>query len=391
MANILAAATGNWSSTATWVGGVLPSSADTVMSNGFTVTINQDITVVELRADGTGGASSGGGFSVAAATGTTRAINAKLTSCNLTATLTGGTINITGDVTSTAVAAWSIGSSSTTGTLNFFGNLTNSGAEHATPSLFVGTISVTGNVSHSGSAHFFGLRYGCTLTITGNVSSSSSGGSAVLVASTNASTVTITGSVSATGTFQAIWMNGAGTLYLTGTATGGASSAAPAVTVAQGTSYITRAVGGTVAAGVVQSSSGVSYVEEIEYGSTGASPTSGLHRLTDKTNNKCLFFRQGLSKKTVSDIAGLGVLPAVADVRLGVNFNAGQLSGTCAVPSAGSVALGVAVDATTGTAILTSAQIQTACASALSAFSGGRLADCATTATVGQQIADATF
>jgi hypothetical protein len=49
------------------------------------------------------------------------------------------------------------------------------------------------------------------------------------------------------------------------------------------------------------------------------------------------------------------------------------------------VALGVAVDNTSGTAVLTQANVETA----LGAFSSGRLANCATVASVGQQLADA--
>ena len=51
MANRYAVASGNWSNTATWNGGTLPTSADVVRPNNFTVTIDQDITVQELRND----------------------------------------------------------------------------------------------------------------------------------------------------------------------------------------------------------------------------------------------------------------------------------------------------------------------------------------------------
>jgi hypothetical protein len=45
MALRVAVANGNWSSTATWNGGVLPTTGDIVASNGFTITIDQNINV----------------------------------------------------------------------------------------------------------------------------------------------------------------------------------------------------------------------------------------------------------------------------------------------------------------------------------------------------------
>jgi hypothetical protein len=48
MALRVAVATGNWSSTATWNGGVLPGPGDIVASNNFTVTIDQNINVGSL-------------------------------------------------------------------------------------------------------------------------------------------------------------------------------------------------------------------------------------------------------------------------------------------------------------------------------------------------------
>ena len=51
-----------------------------------------------------------------------------------------------------------------------------------------------------------------------------------------------------------------------------------------------------------------------------------------------------------------GPYPATSDVRAGVEYDAG-LVGTLAVPPASSVALGVPVDNTTGTAVLTAANV----------------------------------
>ena len=76
MANRYAVATGNWSNTATWDGGTLPQSGDDVRPNGFTVTIDQDITVTSLRNDASSPAAGGGAFVITSAT--TRTLN-----CNL--------------------------------------------------------------------------------------------------------------------------------------------------------------------------------------------------------------------------------------------------------------------------------------------------------------------
>ena len=53
--------------------------------------------------------------------------------------------------------------------------------------------------------------------------------------------------------------------------------------------------------------------------------------------------------------------PSISNVRSGTIYGPNsELTGTCAVPAAGSVALGVPVDATTGTAVLTESAIRTA-------------------------------
>ena len=62
MAERYAVATGNWSNTATWDGGTLPTAADDVHSNNYTVTIDQDITVVSLKAIAGSTAVAGGYF-----------------------------------------------------------------------------------------------------------------------------------------------------------------------------------------------------------------------------------------------------------------------------------------------------------------------------------------
>jgi hypothetical protein len=85
----------------------------------------------------------------------------------------------------------------------------------------------------------------------------------------------------------------------------------------------------------------------------GTSPTLGQHRFALAGTTDSYFTMYG------SDNGAFGN-PIAANVRSGVVYGGGNLTGSCAVPAAGSVALGVPVDATTGTAILTQANVQSA-------------------------------
>jgi hypothetical protein len=62
MANRYAVSTGDWSNPAIWDGGTLPQASDVVRHNGFTVTIDQNITVDELTNNAAAPAVAGGSF-----------------------------------------------------------------------------------------------------------------------------------------------------------------------------------------------------------------------------------------------------------------------------------------------------------------------------------------
>lgn len=70
----------------------------------------------------------------------------------------------------------------------------------------------------------------------------------------------------------------------------------------------------------------------------------------------------GYKNLFTADFAGSGSgQPATSNVRSGTVYGpSNELTGTCAVPAPGSVVLGVPVDATTGTAVLTAANIRSA-------------------------------
>ncbi len=192
-----------------------------------------------------------------------------------------------------------------------------------------------------------------------------------------------------------------GTLTLTGSAI--ASNTSIGVNnVSTGILSVIRAVGnswGIGAAGGVNSAVGLSSAvvgsdtraEELEYGANGQAPTSGAVRIVNKTNNKCLVdLTTGVIKTLADPSDGTGQANE-ADVRSGTSYALGNKTGTCAVPAAGSVALGAAVDNTTGTAVLTPAAVWDALTSTMttSGSIGARLKNAATLDSTGQQLADA--
>jgi hypothetical protein len=171
MATILAAATGNFNSTGTWTGGVVPVGGDIAVANGKTVTITANIgssgNPIELRNDTTGGATTGGSFPVNG--GLTIYVTLTLTSATALVTAgTGastGTVSIIGDISSTGsgnAISWSI----TSGTLNVtcptgitFGNNTQAaiflqgnavGSSPATFNITTPAMTVTGSTQGVG-------------------------------------------------------------------------------------------------------------------------------------------------------------------------------------------------------------------------------------------------
>jgi hypothetical protein len=278
---------------------------------------------------------------------------------------------IVGDVTGATVSGITGAVNNTSsGTLTITGNVTGGSAGNAfgCNNASSGTLTITGNVT-GGSG---GSAVGCnnastgTLTITGNATGGS-GGTALGCQNASTGTVTITGNATGGSGTAAFGCNNnsTGTVTITGIATGGTTNGAPGVNAANaaGTVNLGRAkgndfgIGSTgIAAGfgVVALQSHIVKVKEIEYGLRGMSPTSGPVFIEPDLGNLAIFQEYPTGSKTLSDPNNTaGLSPAVTDVRSGVVFNNGNDTGTCAVPAAASVAFGVPVDDTTGTAVLT--------------------------------------
>lgn len=359
MATYYARKAGNINATDVWAttpGGVAAAvtfaSGDVLMANSFAITVNVSTDLGgsgQVRNDTTGGATAGGNF-----------------------TLSNG-VTLTANVFSGNVGVQTIVFNAATGFL--VGNITAGspgGNWHSVNNSGSGTLTITGNVVAGGSAssHAVGNTSTGTITITGNVT----GGSAATcigARNNNTGTINITGTVTggSNSTATGAENSSTGIINITGTAIGGTAAGASntstgsiTATRAAGNGFGPGSVGLTAATGIANSGLGVVTIEQLEYGTLGQSPTTGTgFRLKKVGTNVAVFnYCDTAGAKTLIDATANAAMPASSDVRSGVSYASGALVGSCAVPAAGSVSLGVPVDNTTGTAILTQANVQSA-------------------------------
>lgn len=175
MATILAQANGNFTSTGTWSGGIVPSIGDIAVANGFTVTITSNIDCAELKNDTTSGASNGGKFTSSVSGIIIKAnifgASSSTTDACLEYTGTGtGYIegNIVGGILATGV------SHTGTGNLEITGNVS-AGSTYGVYSTSTGYIIINGNVT-GGDSNVNSQAYACiratalsSITINGNL------------------------------------------------------------------------------------------------------------------------------------------------------------------------------------------------------------------------------
>jgi hypothetical protein len=356
MALILSAATGNFNAGATWVGGIVPTVGDEARaSTGHTITITANVTCDEISNAGTGIYTLNDGITLTANV-SHKSITASSVCLQFTAASpASGFIvgNLTGSATSQASSqATAAASVTSSGTLTITGNCTGGSGNFgvAARNNSTGTLNITGNVTGGSGTNAFGANNISTGTLnaTGNVT----GGTVVATSHglNNAST---------------------GIVAVTGTCTGGAAGAAGANNAAAGTITTTRAKGngfgiGSVATaagfGIASVQSSITKIEELEFGALGMSPVSGPCYITPLTTNVAIFTKYpgGTGTKTLVDATASAGMPAITDVRFGTSYASGALTGSAYIPSAGSVAFGVPVDNTTGTATLTAADVRAA-------------------------------
>lgn len=389
MANYRAIAAGNWSNPATWDGGSVPPNSEghNVYANNFTVTIDTSINVAILTNAAITAAFVGGGTS--AAVGGTFNLNdgitVNATSINATSPATAfPTILYSGSTSATITASTAINAGTTnghhairhagTGTLTITGNCNGGGssgqAGHAAYLSGTGTINLTGNlVGGSGSVGIDSLGGTAVvnkssgsgiINVTGNVTGAVGQGHGI--ANITGGTVNVlNGNVTSTGAGNGILQNSSGAiLSVNGNVTAGAS--AIAINATAGTVTVVGNCTATNGFPAISSITTVRASGSFTYSSNGTVPISAPRIILNATPAlaKTRYALDGAGTYVdmfTADNPGLG--PATNHVRAGVSYGGG-LTGTLAVPPAGAVALGVPVDNTTGSAILTQADVQAA-------------------------------
>ena len=342
MALITSAASGNFSAGATWTGGVVPGVGDEARaSTGHTITINANAICDEVSNAGTGLFTLNDGVT----------LTANVTPKSTTASrnllqVPSGLAYIVGNVIGgpTGVGS-SVGVSMGGGSLTITGNVTGGGAGSSigVRNTQAGTLTITGNVTGSATSDAFGVQNSISgnVIVTGIVTGGAVNSSANGINNVAGGTITVTGLAIGGNISAGITNSGTGTV---------------AATRAKGNAYGPGNTSGLAAAvGIANSGLGIIEVEQLEFGTNGMSPVSGTGIRLKKANTNVAVFNycDTAGAKTLIDATANAAMPATTDVRSGVSYASGALTGSCAVPAAGSTALGVPVDAGFGTAVLT--------------------------------------
>jgi hypothetical protein len=300
-----------------------------------------------------------------------------------------GTINVVGDVIAgsiTNASSWTINNTSN-GIVNITGNVTGNSIGGTTAAFNTcinnaanGTVNVTGTVTN-GSAQTGNLlttlqaiRNATTgiVNIIGNCIGTIAGSAAhqsAAVINVAGGVVNVTGNAIGGSTGNAIQNIGTGTINLNG-----------------------NAIGGTSYAAVENSnSSGNLIVEKIVFGVNGQTATRGYI----KFKNISTMAAETVLKTdaTTTNLVDINVVPnlqpAISDVRLGVTYSSGSLTGTMNVPPFNAVKAGVPVDNGVGTAALTPQDVWNVLISGItqSGSIGERLKIVSTIETTGTQLA----
>jgi hypothetical protein len=320
MATRYAVATGNWSSIATWDGGTLPQPGDDVYANGFTITV--DVTTIDVNFITTNvnpvTLIGGGGFTITTA-------NDYYFLCDIIA---GSSNCLFYSGVNIKVYVYGDVSGGSSG-IGLYATNTSANPASTTP-------EIVGNVYGGSGAGSYGITGNPSRAInpivTGNVYGGT-GAAGILSATAYIASINVTGNVYGGSGVAGISMSGV--LTIDGTITANISGIEA---ILFGTTGSKKMIidGYIINVGTTIAFRNVTYLEM---------PTSGsLEWVIQNDTPSDVTLR--------TPIAG-GNYPNVGDVRTGTNYGSvNEFTGTCDVPSPSSVAVGVPIDNTIGTAMI---------------------------------------
>ena len=278
MANYRAVSAGVWSALARWqddstgsyvASTVLPGATDIVYANNFTVTLDIDVVVLELRTTSALNVNAGGLFDFGAGNSVTANCFAGTTTC--VRNNTAGSKFVVGNVTG--------------GT---------SGVAFGVYHLSIGTTTITGN-------------------LTANIGAGGTNG--------GTGTLTVNGIVTG-GAGVGIDNHTAGTIIVNGSVIGGAVVGAR--NLAQGTMRVTTAVASLTAAGIEGSVTGITTVNNTQDAVNGRQACTGLVRRTNTGAKTSIVYQEAGTAVTLVDNT-VPNYPLEADVEQGVGYGPGNI------------------------------------------------------------------
>jgi hypothetical protein len=422
MADVRATKNGNWSDVTVWNTGALPTAADDVYSNTFTVNVDVSFTVLTLRSTAGTGITAGGSFNfnTAGVTGTVTSssplVPGATNMVQVTATTGTVTISLGGNVAPPSIGAAILIIYSGNCNLNLTGTNFNGGTSNTTciNKTSAGLITITGNLNGanggaSGGSNALISTNGSTVII-GNVTGGIGGGGSHRGVNQSAGTLTITGNVTggqSAGSNQGVLFSGT-SLTVNGTLLGGTASVG--IETSAPINNVTGNVTAGTLAGIASSSANIVNVT----GTATASSSSEAVRMTNANGQVYLngnmvnnngkmaiyapivwldrtgtttasFFTSGGVARTLYSEDTVPNTPAVNNVRSGTIYGAGNtLVGTVVMPTAANVRSGVVYDnGTTGTALFTTSTLLSEIGSSTTPVAV-RMRNCATPEILGE-------
>jgi hypothetical protein len=446
-------ASGNWSNAAIWSGSLIPTASDDVFANNFTVNVDTSFQALSLRNTSGTGITAGGSFNFnsGSISGSINSLviggnslivvshnsgissltctNNVSTPTNVTVisytgasdfnlTIPNSTINTGDNTTTTFINKTGTGTltinsnlilikggggtyengriiTSTAGNTVINGNLVCPTAVGGSiTNLFMisqtsGNLKIVGDVVHSTGGYFntpmitFG---GNNLDITGSIS----GGSNTLGISTTATNINISGSIIGGVSYNALSCTSAATINVVGTIIAGSGAAAIALSGASVLTYSGSLASSANQPAIISSNVAATNIFTGPFTNTNNTMAVQCADMVLTTDASTTW---NFGNITLFSPERLAFYPSASDIRQGTTYADGTVSGSLAMPPATAVIAGTPTDNTTGSAVLTPAQLQDAVwGRDLSQMTetgsiGNRLARVSTTGTTGAQIA----